>query len=352
MKNTMGTNKNLQSQDNSKEHRAPGPFTPADVPIDDKGRIYHLQIKPGEIAPDILIVGDPGRAQMIGRKLLRDLELEHEHRGLVTITGTSDITGERATVISPLRTTVATSGIGTSSLEIVVNELVLLNEIDFGTLTRKQDFPRMHIIRVGSSGGLQASTTLGTPVITSYSIGLDNTGLYYEAPYPDENCKRLEGELGRLFGERMSTESRFFGKIHPYVNRAEPTLVKAMEQASESLGVKIKTGLTVSAPGFNAPEGRDVTRLKPSIPDPDQIFADFDPKIGGQRVENMEMEASFLIHFMGGLGYWAGAICPAVANRQENTFSADYQEAIKNATKIALLALANLRKRYSDVRIS
>ena len=123
------------------------PYTASDLPIDEDGRIYHLQIKQGQIAPDILLVGDPGRAEVIGSTFLRDLEVEHEHRGLVTVTGTSEITGEQATMISPVKATVTTSGIGTPSLEIVVNELVALNEIDFETRTRKSDFPRLHILR-------------------------------------------------------------------------------------------------------------------------------------------------------------------------------------------------------------
>lgn len=122
-------------------------YSASDLPIDDKGRIYHLQIKPDQIAQDIILVGDPGRAEMIGSSFLRDLDFEHEHRGLVTITGTSQITGEAATIISPQKTTVATSGMGTPSLEIVVNELVILNEIDFNTRTRKPKFPRLHVLR-------------------------------------------------------------------------------------------------------------------------------------------------------------------------------------------------------------
>jgi uridine phosphorylase len=240
---------------------------------------------------------------------------------------------------------VVTSGIGTPSLEIVVGELAALNEIDFQTRTRKSDFPRLHIIRVGSSGGLQAATQLGTPIITTYAIGLDNTGLYYEAPYPDQNCQRLEAELAQVFKNNMSAQSRFYGKLRPYVTRAAPAIVEALIQAGERLGVPAKSGLTVSCPGFFAPEGRDVSRLRPSVPDLDKIFTDFDPRIGDQRVENMEMEASFLIHFMGGLGYWAGTICPAIANRQKDTFAVDYQAAIENATQMALLALATLRKR-------
>jgi uridine phosphorylase len=324
------------------------PFTASDLPIDDSGRIYHLQIKPEHIAPDILIVGDPGRAELIGSTFLRDPEIEHEHRGLVTVTGTSDLTGEQATIISPVKTTVATSGIGTSSLEIVVGELVALNEIDFATRTRKPDFPRLRILRVGTSGGLQASTVLGTPIVTSYAIGMDNTGLYYEIPYPDGVCERLEGELEHLVKRSTSPGSRFYGKIHPYVARAEPTLVDALLEASETLGVAAKLGLTASSCGFFAPQGRDIARVKPTVPELDRVLSEYDPGVGGQRIENMEMESSFLCHFLGGLGYWAGAICPAIANRRQDTFAHDYKEAVVQSTKVALLALAIVRSRSPD----
>ena len=86
------------------------PYTASDIPIGDDGSIYHLQVKPGQIAPDILLVGDPGRAEFIGSRFLHDISFENEHRGLVTITGTSGISGGQATIISPLKTTVATAG--------------------------------------------------------------------------------------------------------------------------------------------------------------------------------------------------------------------------------------------------
>jgi len=329
-----------------------GPFTSADLPTDDEGRIYHLQIRPEYVAPDILIVGDPGRAEFIGSEFLRDVELQHEHRGLVIVTGQADITGERATVISPLRVTAATSGIGTPSLEIVVSELVALTEIDFQTRMRKASFPRLHVLRVGTSGALQASTPLGTPIITTYAVGLDNTGLFYEAAYPDEVCKRLEGELVQLVRATMSEESRFYGKVHPYVSRAEPAIVDALEEAAASLGVTAKLGLTVSNCGFFAPQGRDTARIRPTVPDVDRVLAGYDPDVGGQQIENMEMEASFLCHLLGGLGHWAGAICPAIANRRENTFDHHYQHSVRDAIQVALLALAKLRSRHPDVHIS
>jgi uridine phosphorylase len=323
-------------------------FSPSDLPMDGKGRIYHLQIKPEQIAPDILLVGDPGRAELIGSEFLHDIELEHEHRGLVTVTGKSEISGQQATIISPLQTTVSTSGIGTPSLEIVASELVALNEIDFASGTRKAEFPRLHVIRVGTSGGLQASTQLGTPIITSYAIGLDNTGLYYEASYADESCWQLEQELQQLIERSMPADSRFLGRIHPYVARATPEMVDALVRSSKFLGVATKVGLTASAPGFFAPQGRNIARVQPSLPNLDQILAEFDPKLNGQRVENMEMEASFLIHFMGGLGYWAGTICPAIANRRQDTFDVTYQDAVRNTVQVALLALADLRSRDRD----
>ena len=331
---------------------APLPFSVCDLPVDSEGRIYHLQLRPEQLAPDILIVGDPGRAEFIGSHFLHDLDCEHEHRGLVTITGWSKSTGTQATIISPVRSTVTTSGIGTPSLEIVASELAALNEIDFTTRTHKQTFPRLHIIRVGTSGGLQASTKLGTPIITTYAIGTDNTGLFYETPHADEHCARLEEELAQVVADAMHPESRFYAKIRPYVARAEPTLVRAMMEAAADLGVPVKTGLTVSAPGFSAPQGRDIARIPPSVPDMDRLLAEFDPKLDGQCVENMEMEASFLLHFMGGLGYWAGAICPAIANRRWDTFDAQYRDAVENAIEVALLTLATLRSRYPDARIT
>jgi uridine phosphorylase len=335
---------------NQTQSRPPGaPYTASDLPVDEQGRIYHLQIQAEQIAPDILIVGDPGRAQFIGSTFLRDIELEHEHRGLVTVTGTYEQTGERATIVSPLRTTVATSGMGTPSLEIVVSELVALTEIDLNRRTRKPKFPRLHVIRVGTSGALQTSTALGVSIITSYAIGMNSTGFFYQVPYPDDDCRRLEAEVGELVRRSMSPESRFYGKIYPYVSRAEPALVDALAEAAARLGVPAKVGLTVSCSGFFAPQGRDIARIKPSLPDVDQVFSEYDPRLDGQRVENMEMEASFLIHYLCGLGHWAGVICPIIAHRREDTFDPHYQDAIANATRVALEALAAMRKRDPGV---
>jgi uridine phosphorylase len=329
-----------------------GPFNASDLPVDEKGRIYHLQISPDQIASDIILVGDPGRAKFVGSRFFREVEVEHEHRGLVTVTGIAEISGKPATIISPRKTTVSTHGIGTPSLEIVIGEIVALKEIDFTTRVPKTDFPRLHVLRLGTSGGLQASTKLGTSIITSYGVGLDNTAFFYETPHQDDHCARIEGEVEQIIHGAMRKDSRFYGKIHPYVSHAEPTLVDALREAAEELDVPAQIGLTVSNSGFFAPQGRDIFRLHPTVADLDQILSEYNPGLDGQRIENMEMEASYLIHFLTGLGHWAGAICPTIAHRREDTFDHHYQESIARATRVALLALANLRSRYPDARIS
>ena len=250
-----------------------GPFSDAGLPIDADGRIYHLQLKPEQLAPDILLVGDPGRAEFIGSYLLRDVEVAREHRGLLTVTGTAAATGDRATIVTPLRTTVATSGMGTPSLEIVLNELVALHEIDFATRTRRREFPPLTVIRVGTSGALQADMPLGAPIVTSYAVGMDNTGLFYEAPCPDATCARLERELESAVRAAMPSASRFHDRIRPYVSRSDPAVAQALMQASADLGLRARLGLTVSNSGFFAPQGRAVSRLAPSVPELDRVLA-------------------------------------------------------------------------------
>jgi len=325
--------------------RPNGPFSDADLPIDANGRIYHLQLKPEQIAPDILLVGDPGRAEFIGSYLLREVEVAREHRGLITVTGTAEITGGRTTVISPLRTTVATSGMGTPSLEIVLNELVALHEIDFATRTRRKDFPPLTVIRVGhvrrSAGGHAAGHVHRHLLRRRHG---QHGYFFTRRPAPTRPASGVERELESAVRAAMPPASRFHGRIRPYVSRSDPAVAQAMMQASADLGLRARLGLTVSNSGFFAPQGRDVSRLAPSVPELDRVLADFDPSLGGQRIENMEMEASFLCHLLGGLGHRAGVICPAVANRRSETFDHDYLDAVEQATRAALLAMTEIRR--------
>lgn len=309
------------------------PFHPPDLPIVD-GRVYHLELAPGELAEDILIVGDPGRVDFIAQNFLKKIELRREHRGLKTITGYTDW-GQRVSV--------TTSGMGTPSLEIVINEVVALHEIDFERRERKEEIPWLNIIRVGTSGGLQPDTELGTLIITEYAVGLDNTGLFYNAPHPDDNCRILEDRVRKAVNGAVLEGSRFKGKIQPYASKAHPEVVKSLEESAKELGVMFRRGITVSNSGFFANQGRSVSRIPLSVPDIDVLISKTDSGVEGLRFENMEMEASFLLHFLYPLGHRAGVICPVIDKRPEERFLFNYQEKVREAVEVALRALGRLR---------
>jgi uridine phosphorylase len=310
------------------------PFHPSDLPLVD-GRVYHLRLSPQEVAEDILIVGDPGRVDLIEGEFLREVEVRRDNRGLKTVTGYTDW-GQRVTV--------TTSGMGTPSLEIVLNELVALHEIDFETMRRKERPPRVNVIRVGTSGGLQRDVELGTLVITEYAVGLDNTGMFYEAPLPDENSGILEERVREVLESAVDPKSRFRGRIFPYVSKAHPDVVRALESACSEVGVEFRRGVTVSNSGFFANQGRSVSRIPPVFPDIDVLLGETSTGIRGLRFENMEMEASFLLHFMYPLGHRAGVVCPVIDKRPEEKFLKDYRDRILLAARAALFALRRLRE--------
>lgn len=307
-----------------------GPYNSSDLPVFNN-KVYHLDIGPAELARDIIIAGDPERVPFIADEFLRDREVDRSHRGLRTITGTVKETG--------LRVTITTSGMGTPSLEIVLNELTALNEIDFSTMTRKEEYEPLTIIRIGTSGGLQPDTLPGTLILTDYAVGLDNTGLFYNATLPDKECAALEVKVRECIEAAAARDVRFKGKIFPYAARANVEITAAMEQEAGRSGVRYKKGITISNSGFFANQGRDISRVPLTVPEIDGVLASMDTGIG-LRIENMEMEASFLLHFMGGLGYRAGVICVVIDNRREDVFAGQYTDFIKDAARVALNALS------------
>lgn len=309
-----------------------GPYKTSDLPVFNN-KVYHLDLCPEELAKNIIIVGDPERVPFIAEEFLSDCEVDRSHRGLRTVTGRSRETGQRVSI--------TTSGMGTPSLEIVLNELVALNEIDFGTMTRKEQFQPLTVIRVGTSGGLQHDTALGTLIVTDYAVGLDNTGLFYDT-LCDNSCEMLEKRVRETIETATAENSRFKGKILPYVSRTDSELVSLMEREADKLGVTYKKGITVSNSGFFANQGRDISRVPVTAPDLDSLLAKMDTGIPGLRIENMEMEASFLLHFLGGLNYRAGAICAVIDNRREDRFAEHYTDYIKDAVRVALRTFSSI----------
>jgi uridine phosphorylase len=310
-----------------------GVFSPSELPLRD-GRVYHLDLAPHELASNVLIVGDPERVPFLSDEFLTDREVDRGHRGLRTITGHVRETGQRVTI--------TTSGMGTPSMEIVLNELVALNEFNFATRLRKESYEPLTVVRVGTSGGLQADTELGALIVTDYGVGLDNTGLYYDAPLPDTECGLLERRVRTLIEEALPQDVRFRGRFHPYGVRADCRVRVALEREALHLGVPCKRGVTVTSPGFFAEQGRKIGRVPPTVPALADRMASLDTGIPGLRVENMEMEASFLLHFLGGCGYRAGVVCAVINKHSDGTFLTAYRDTIRKAALVALRAFRAL----------
>jgi uridine phosphorylase len=314
-------------------HFNPGPFSQSDIIMSSQGEVYHLAISEKQLSRNILTVGDPDRVSFIAKEFLSSVEHEVFHRGLRTITGTVRETGQRVSLV--------TSGMGTPSLEIVLAELMTLNEIDPATRKRRTEIKPLTIIRVGTSGALHETTELGSAIITSYAVGLDNTGLFYDSPPADKECVAIEGSIKKMLDQVMAPSSRFYGKIHPYVSKANPAVLAALQAQATKLKAPHHVGVTVASSGFHGNQGRDVARIALSVPDIDLHLSKLElPQ--GQRVLNMEMESSHLFHYAWGLGYRAGTVCAAVANRRSETFAANSAEGVLRAVQIALGALSSV----------
>jgi uridine phosphorylase len=311
-----------------------GSFSAAELPLRE-GRVYHLDLLPEELADHVIVVGDPERVPFIADEFLERVEADRNHRGFRTITGYAREAGQRVTI--------TTSGIGAPSMEIVVNELVALNEFDFSSRRRKESFEPLTVVRVGTCGGLQPETDLGTLIVTDYGIGLENTGLYYDSAYPDEDCRRLERRVRSAIEEGVFEEARFRGRISPYAVRADSRVRVALEREALHLGVPCKRGVTVTSSGFYVEQGRALVRMMPTAPDMIERLAAVDTGVAGLKIENMEMEASILLHILGAIGYHSGVICAVIDKKGEGSFRTDYQDSMRDAARIVLRAFRALQ---------
>ena len=308
------------------------PFSESDLVIKD-GRIYHLALAPQDISNKIILVGDPDRVPLISSSFFKSVEVDVYHRGLRTHTGVTKQFDKRVSIV--------TSGMGTPSTEIILSELACLNEIDFIKRIPIEKTDPLTIIRVGTSGGLQplSETPLGTLIISEYAVGLDNTGLFYEQKsILDPYCLELEQRIEKLILDNMSKKSRFYAKIKPYVSKANPNLVTKLIKICKDNNFNYKSGITISNSGFFANQGRAVLNIKPSLPDLDQLLSSLDTG-SSLKIENMEMESSFLFHFCDNMNYSSVSICPTVANRYNDKFLEDSSDAVMKASQVAISAL-------------
>jgi len=292
------------------------------------GRMYHLRLKPEEISKNIFLVGDPARVDKVA-KHFDEIYCNANNREFKTVTGT----------YKKMPTTVISTGIGTDNIEIALLELYALNEFDLEKGLRKNNSKPLTIIRLGTSGGIQKDIKPGMPAISSYAIGLDNTGLFYDNKIDDDLCSKIEEKAYEIINNSTPEDRRFKGKIYPYVSKASPEIVDALKRNSNEYVV----GITASAPGFFAPQGRLIEGIESTITGLHKHLAKL--WVNGQRIVNFEMESSTLFHLANILGYKAGTICPIIANRStgEMLSISKYNNTIDRCIETGLKAMLDFK---------
>lgn len=267
--------------------------------LNNQGGIYHLKLRPEELADTVILVGDQSRVERIS-KYFDEIEYQGQHREFVTHTGRLGMT----------RISVMSTGIGIDNIDIVMNELDALVNIDFKTRTIKQEKRRLNLIRLGTSGSLQADIPVDSFVISSHGVGMDWLLQYYDVDHTVRDLD-LENALNSWIPWKEG-----MGRAY---------IVKASEELLEQIGFDMITGMTATANGFYGPQGR-VLRLQPRIGDLNQLLNRFEYK--GHRITNFEMETSALYGLGKALGHRCVTVCAIIANRFNMTFSQDYQLAV------------------------
>jgi uridine phosphorylase len=275
--------------------------------INKRGAVYHLDTRPEEIASTIIFVGDPDRVREVSKHFDR-FECKNQHREFITHTG----------YIGAKRLSVVSTGIGTDNIDIVLNELDALVNIDFDTRTIKPALTQLNIIRVGTSGSLQANVPVDSFVASSHGLGIDNLLNFYRHDHNSE-----EKQLLQSFITQTQLQSNF---SKPYISAANVSLIKHFV-------TNFHQGITVTCPGFYGPQGR-VLRLGLSNPDLINRLTQF--SFGKFRITNFEMETS-AIYAMGRLlGHQCLSLNAIVANRITKEFSKDGNAAVEKLIKTAL----------------
>lgn len=268
--------------------------------INDDGSIFHLHIKPEQLADRVILVGDPGRVNLVASHF-DTCECETSNREFHSITGTYK--GKRITVLS--------TGIGCDNIDIVLNELDALVNIDFTTRTIKDNLRSLQIVRIGTCGGLQPDTPVGTFIASVKSIGFDGLLNYYGKR--NEVC---DLELEKAFTAHTSWLPQLPA---PYVAVADPELLNRIA------GDDMVRGITCACGGFYGPQGR---RLRIPLADPELNSKVESFEYQGLRITNFEMESSAVAGLSSILGHKAMTCCMVLANRRAHKMNTNYKSDI------------------------
>jgi uridine phosphorylase len=282
--------------------------------INARGAIYHLDLRPEELAQNIITVGDPDRVTEVS-KYFDKVEVRQQHREFVSHTG----------YVGNKRVTVVSTGIGPDNIDIVLNELDALVNIDFNTRMIRENITPLNIIRIGTSGSLQKDIPVDSFVASTHGLGLDNLLNYYRLEHNEQEKQLLHS---------FTTHTQLHTQVsHPYISMASPSLLKHFVKDYHQ-------GITVTCPGFYGPQGR-VLRL--GIKNPALIDRLTEFVYGQYRIANFEMETSAIYGLGKLLGHHCLSLSAVVANRIRKDFSKDsastVDKLIKNALEIITLSL-------------
>lgn len=275
--------------------------------INNDGSIFHLHLKPEQIADTVFLVGDPARVTTIS-DMFDTIEHKVQNREFVTHTGIYK--GKRFSALA--------TGIGTDNIDIVINELDALVNVDLKTRKPKSDHKSLNLIRLGTSGGLQEDLDIDSFLMTETSIGFDGLLNFYKNR--DAVCK-------------LEVEKEFLKHMNWNPKLASPYFIDGSKELLEKLGQGIRKGITISAPGFYGPQAR-VIRLEIQDPEINDKIRSFNYE--NKKITNYEMESSALFGLSALLGHKAATICVIIANRYAGKYSKDYKPAVKKLIETVL----------------
>jgi uridine phosphorylase len=281
--------------------------------LNSRGAIYHLDLRPEELASTIITVGDPDRVALVSQ-YFDSVETKQQHREFVSHTG----------YIGKKRITVISTGIGPDNIDIVLNELDALVNIDFASRTIKDQLTPLNIIRIGTSGSLQASIPVDSFVSSTHGLGLDNLLNYYRLEHTEEENQLLQSFI---------THTQLNAQItNPYISRASASLLKHFV-------TDFHQGITVTCPGFYGPQGR-ILRL--GIKNPELIDRLTNFSFGQNQITNFEMETAAIFGLGRLLGHHCLSLSAIVANRIQKQFSKDGGALVDKLIKHSLAIISTL----------
>ncbi len=275
------------------------PFEPSELILNPDGSVYHIKLKPEHIADTVIVVGDQGRVERVSRHF-DTVEHKISNREFVTHVGTYK--GKRFTVLS--------TGIGADNLDIAINELDACVNIDFNTRTIKKELTSLNIIRIGTSGSLQADIPVDSYLLSTHGLGFDGLAGFYDAILEEE-----EQDLEEAFASQVEWQ---IPTINPYFAKGNDELIAKLEE-------KAIKGITITGNGFYGPQGR-VLRINTFQPFLNKQLQEFE--YNEQRITNFEMETSALYSLSSMLGHKAATICAIIANRDAKEYSKDYKKTV------------------------